>query len=327
MNRDLNNRMDDLLVKCMLEEATTEERQEVDAWLLASEENKRYYLHFKLIWKQSSELAVTSSVNENDAWNRFKDRTQKETIVVEMPRHNQWSWLRIAASLFVLMGVGWFAYTNLFKNQSQEMVSIQSKNESLADTLPDGSIITLNRMSSITYPEDFGKGSKRPVTLKGEAFFDVHPDKTKPFVITVNEVTVTVLGTSFNIKSNGRGTEVIVETGLVEVGKSNESIKLKPKEKVIIEEGDGKLTKEKSEDELYKYYRTKKFVCNDLPLSELIERFNEAYQANIVIEAPSAKNLRINTTFDQRPLVSNLQVIAQTFNLKIEQKGDTIKIR
>ena len=95
------------------------------------------------------------------------------------------------------------------------------------DTLPDGSFVTLNKNSSIHYPKKF-PGRKRNIELKGEAFFTVTPDKEKPFVISVNDVTVTVVGTSFNIKSVSGKTQVVVESGIVQVTKNNKTIELKP---------------------------------------------------------------------------------------------------
>src|SRR6185295_8602769 len=75
----------------------------------------------------------------------------------------------------------------------------------LVDTLSDGSVITLNKRSTITYPSKF-KGNTRAIALKGEAFFNVAPDQKKPFIISVNDEQETVVGTSFNIKSENGNT-------------------------------------------------------------------------------------------------------------------------
>lgn len=327
VNTDSNDTMDDLLVKCMLGEATQPEREQVDFWLKENNGNARYYEHFKLIWTQSRELAAQSKVNEQEAWNRFKARTQKETPVIELAPDPWRSWIRIAAAILVMAGVGWAVYFSTLKSGSGEMVTVKSGSLALIDTLPDGSVVTLNRRSSISYPEQFAQEKTRQITLNGEAFFDVQPDKTKPFVITVNDVTVTVLGTSFNIKSTAKQTEVIVETGLVEVVKAEERVKLQPKEKVIVQDGEGALIKEKSTDEFYKYYRTKEFVCKDVPLPELVEKLNEIYQSRIVIGNKRLENLRINTTFEQKSLSTDLHVIGQTLDIKVEYEGDSIVLK
>jgi transmembrane sensor len=324
VNTDSNEIMDDLLVKCMLGEATQTEREQVDFWLNEKQGNVRYYEHFKLIWKQSRELASQSTVNENEAWNRFKTRTVRETPVIEFA-HNPWrSWIGIAAAILVMAGAGWAIYFSTLKSGSGEMITVKSGSMALTDTLPDGSVVTLNRRSSISYREHFTNEKTRQITLNGEAFFNVEPDKTKPFIISVNDVTVTVLGTSFNVKSTAKQTEVIVETGLVEVGKAKKTVKVSPKEKVIVEEGKAELLKQANSDEFYKYYRNQEFVCQDMPLPELVEKLNEIYQSNIVIGHERLKRLRINTTFKQKSLSTDLNVIGQTFGIKIEYRGDSI---
>ena len=324
---DTNDMMDDLLVKKLLGEATESEQIEVEKWLNESAENQRYFSHFKLIWTQSKELAAKSTVDESQAWNRFKQRVEPEIAVIPLNSKKQFGLFRIAAAFVLIAGAGWLLYLFSVQNLESSQITIKSEAQTLVDTLPDGSIVTLNKRSSISYPEEFTKGNSRQITLNGEAFFQVEPDKLKPFVITVNDVTVTVVGTSFNVKSDVKKTEVIVETGLVEVGKADQKIKVKPSERVTAFQGKKDLVKQKNQDEIYNYYRTKKFVCKNTPLWQLVETLNEAYQANIVIEGENVRNKQINTTFEEQPLAEILRIIGETFDIKVEHQGDKIILK
>jgi transmembrane sensor len=67
--------------------------------------------------------------------------------------------------------------------------------------------------------------------LKGEAFFKVSADKSRPFIISINDVKVTVVGTAFNVKGDGKGTIVIVESGIVKVNNLKDSVRLTAGEK------------------------------------------------------------------------------------------------
>ena len=67
---------DDMLVKYLLGEASEAEQQAVAEWITAREEHRKYFEHFKLIWDQSKELAAKSTVNTEDAWQRFVKRTE-----------------------------------------------------------------------------------------------------------------------------------------------------------------------------------------------------------------------------------------------------------
>jgi ferric-dicitrate binding protein FerR (iron transport regulator) len=193
----------------------------------------------------------------------------------------------------------------------------------LKDTLPDGSLVTLNKESVISYPSTF-KREIRQVVLKGEAFFNVTPDKEKPFVILANGTRITVVGTSFNVKNIHGNVEVVVETGIVTVTKGIRTVQLKPNEKVTVNATDSVLTEEKVTDKLYKYYRTKEFVCDETPLWKLVAVINEAYHAQIIIGNPALRNMTLTTTFHNESLAQVLDVISITFNIKVVKEGNTI---
>lgn len=318
--------MDEILVKYLLEEASEEEQLAVARWLAADEANQRYFEHFKLIWAESKLLAVESKVDENEAWLRFRQRidsTDHNQVVAFTPKKRTFS-LRAAAAVIVLVLGTWMAYYLLADRSG--IVTLASLDKVLVDTLPDGSVVTLNKNSSISYPAKF-EGNTRPVTLEGEAFFDVAPDKQKPFSIKVDEVNVTVVGTSFNVKSTALQTEITVETGIVTVAKKEHMVKLLPKQKAVVNKKGNQPVVESNEDDLYSYYRTREFVCNHTPLWKLVQALNSAYGADIVIANKEIRNLPLTTTFRDASLNEILNTVVQTFNLTIEQKEGKIMLK
>ncbi|WP_342083575.1 FecR family protein [Dyadobacter sp. OTU695] len=66
--------------------------------------------------------------------------------------------------------------------------------------LEDGTQVTLNAGSALTYPSVFEKDS-RQVSLTGEAFFDVARQNGKPFIVNMQKLQIRVLGTRFNVDS------------------------------------------------------------------------------------------------------------------------------
>ena len=103
---------------------------------------------------------------------------------------------------------------------SQKTVSTDDSFEGVE--LPDGSVVLLNRNSSIVFDKDF---EKRNVELTGEAYFDVAA-ATTPFIITTDLGEVSVLGTKFNVNANEDDLDVEVESGKVELKAGNEVKKL-----------------------------------------------------------------------------------------------------
>ncbi|KIC93456.1 FecR domain-containing protein [Flavihumibacter solisilvae] len=307
---------DELLVKHLLGETSPEENAAVEKWITESPSNRAYYDHFKLIWDKSKQFAATSTVDEDAAWQRFRARVDKE-------QGFDFSALRIAATLLIAVCTIALAYMGYRQFRAGDKVQLAAANETKTATLPDGSEIVLNKNSSISYSSGF-TGKSRNVKLKGEGFFKVQPDKTKPFVIETSDLTVTVVGTSFNIREREGSTEVLVESGIVKVSHKNEEIELRPGEKATLASPAAPLKKEQVTDRLHDYYRTKTFTCNNTPLWKLVEVLNEAYQAKIVIKDPAIRDLRLNTTFNEEPLDRILYIVSQTLDLTISRENGTI---
>jgi len=286
----------------------------VKQWL-TDDANLAYYKQLQKIWDDSRQLALTSTVDENRAWQKFRQRIHPTS------RRMSFGWMRIAASVIIIVGLGLLAYS-LFTDHTKTM-TVAAQKTVLNDTLPDGSVVTVNKGSSISYLSKF-KGETRQVALRGEAFFTVTPNKKKPFVISVNDVQITVVGTSFNVKTINGNTEVVVETGIVKVTRAGKTVELKANEEVIAGPNDSAMRKEKVSDQLYKYYRTKEFVCDDTPLWKLVEVINEAYNSHIVISNPALKDMSMTTTFNNESLEQVLNVISLTLNIQVIKEGDTI---
>lgn len=314
---------DQLLIRYMLGEATEAEKAEVEAWLDESPANRKYYEGFEYVWKESRLQAPSPVVSEEEAWERFRERVrEKEKPVRPLTAR---PWFRVAAMATLLAGATWLAYVR--RGNTPETVTRQAVTAVLTDTLPDGSIITLNKGSYLSYAKPFSQDNQRSVVLDGEAFFEVTPDKEKPFVISVNDVTVKVVGTSFNVKGTSGRTEVVVETGLVKVGTRQQEVSVSPEEKVTVEAGNPVIRKEHARDSFHQFYRTGKLVCHDIPLREVIAKLGELYGTDIRLADPAAGNLVIHTTFEGRSLPDVLEVIAATFNLSVVKDGSAIILK
>jgi ferric-dicitrate binding protein FerR (iron transport regulator) len=328
--------IDDLLVKHLTGEATEAEQSEVQQWLTLDDANRRYYDHFKLIWEESVHLAANTQVDENVAWERFQ-QFREQTVQRKANK-------KVKAGIFIVMNpvlkaavivgivVGIAALTYyLFQNKPGQviaMTTIQATEAVKSNALPDGSQIVLNRHSLVSYPSRF-KGNKRVIQLNGEAFFQVTPDKEKPFVVHTNNVTITVVGTSFNVRSRGDTTEIIVETGIVQVAIDQQTVTLKAGEKVITRQKETStvLEKQSTTDQLHSYYRRKKFECDNTPLWKLVEKLNEAYNVQIVIEGAELRNLPYTGTLDDESLDNILHLLHESLDIAVVREQGQIILR
>lgn len=324
--------IDELLAKLLAGEASDSEERQAFAWLEESDDNKQYFAQFSLIWQQAAANEQSAEPNADEAWRRFKTRrdtaANKPTTIRKI--NHLPAWLKVAAMLALIAGYVVVSKTMFNKPEPQPaniaQVNKASNNAVRSDTLPDGSVFILNKQSKLTYPNVFSR-AQRNVTLEGEAFFKVTPDKTKPFIISVNNILVKVVGTSFNVKSNGGITTVTVATGKVEVISNKASLFLLPGEETIVHKNDTVLTKKQRQDKLYDYYFTQSLVFDNTPLWQVTAALENAYGTKIIIEKNSLRNLPLTTTFQQQSLDFTLNVIAETFGITVEKRGDSIILR
>nr|WP_121273081.1 FecR domain-containing protein [Pedobacter schmidteae] len=313
---------DELLIKFLLKETSAAESITVQNWLDADPQHQTHFLQFQKVWDSSKKLALQSNRNEEDAWARFKQKTniQNKPQPISRKLKPNYNLLKIAAVL-ILVAAGWSVYTIL---GPVTYIDVTAGNNVATKVLPDGSELTLNKNAKISYADNF-KNNRSIHMQQGEVFFNVAHNKSKPFVIDIDKISVLVVGTSFNIKHLNRQTEVIVETGIVKVSMGKNETTLLRGEKVLITDGSDQMIKAKNTDLLYNYYRSNEFVATNTPLSRMVAMLNEVYGSNVIIKDEAIKKLLLNATLKTTAdLEDNLQIIAQTFDLKIVRNQNQI---
>lgn len=305
---------DEVLIKFLLKETAEQENDAVKAWLESSPANRAYFSRFEKIWSVSKRLEQKSDINEEAAWDRFRKRVENQNPPPKAVRLIANSlWFRAAAILILISGL-WITYRIL---TPEAYVSLTAENLILSKYLPDGSELTLNKNAEISYAADFV--DNRSVRLKkGDVFFEVTHNKKKPFVIEAGKVTVTVVGTSFNVKRLNKQIEINVKTGIVRVTLGKQEVALKKGEKISINSEKSPLIVAKNSDLLYDYYHSRLIITNGTSLSRVTATLNEAYAAAIVIEDPKVKRMTIFTTFPlDSTLERNLETLCRTMKLKM----------
>jgi ferric-dicitrate binding protein FerR (iron transport regulator) len=168
-------------------------------------------------------------------------------------------------------------------------------------TLPDGTKVWLNAASSITYPTAFA-GKERRVTISGEAYFEVMKNQQQPFVVQQGDMSVQVLGTSFDV--NGYGDEAVLKTTLVEgkvrVGKTGApgvagatgiASVLEPGEQAIIPNGSEAISIDHNPDiEAVLAWKNGGFAFKDADIEMIMRQMERWYNVQVVYEAKITKH-------------------------------------
>lgn len=180
----------------------------------------------------------------------LKENTDPKIITLKPERKHGFTIWKIAAAILLVVGAGYLYRTEVLNMVSpvHERQLLSAAGERRQLLLPDGTRVWLGPGSRLDYPNRFN-GEKRMVKLEGEAFFDVVHDSNQPFIIQTDEVSTTVLGTSFNVRAykGKENVEVTLVTGKVAVALKNKGKTLQNtienNQQIIVNKADFSLVK------------------------------------------------------------------------------------
>lgn len=327
-----------LLIHYIANETTPEQNIAVKYWYNQDVSHQKQLEDLRTVWNITGPEQHLSLAETAASLIRFKEKAAQQASVRKSAAHTvalrnadtklplnksyTWNyWIKVAAIFAGIPMMIWF-YMIQQKPDKELIASTTAKTDTTL--LADGSVVVLNKNSSLKYPESFSGGTRTVSLIKGEAFFKVSHDPKVPFYVLVNGIQIKVIGTAFNVKTKNNQTEIIVESGKVRVSKKKEHILLTPLESILIGTANTKLHKEKHTDMLYNYYRSKEFIASGTPLYKLAEVLDDAYDVHISFDKDHLKYLPMSTTFKDESLEDILNVIARTFNLKVTKNGREI---
>jgi ferric-dicitrate binding protein FerR (iron transport regulator) len=166
--------------------------------------------------------------------------------------------------------------------------------------------------------------------LKGEAYFDVAPDTSKPFVIEAREATITVLGTAFNVKAleEDMAVEVLVEEGIVRLANpdNTEHVDLHVGEKGLYIRENQEVKKETDLDPESLYWLNKTLLFRDTKLSAVFETLERLYEVNIRAENDTILNCTLTAKFRNEDVDHIISHIATIYELQVDREDDNFLI-
>ena len=250
-----------------------------EIWLLTSEAEHTPHIteeQIELTWQTLSTFAQadTSATAE-------KLSTEKRPVLRLLKFKR--TWMAMAATLLLgAIGITWW-------NQPVQIMA--PLGEQLAVTLPDGSSISLNSGSVISYPRRFS--NTRTIQLEGEAYLDVTHNEA-PFVVETFNANVEVLGTQFNVKawqaSLSPKTTVSLTEGSVNfypLGAKDDGVILTPGETRSIAEGSRSLSPADSLREAFaSAWKAGDLVYREEWLGLIIEDIERRFAIDIELQSP-----------------------------------------
>ncbi|MDR1273953.1 MAG: DUF4974 domain-containing protein [Odoribacteraceae bacterium] len=194
-------------------------------------------------------------------------------------------------------------------------------------TLPDGTSVTLNASSRLSFPRRFA-GDERRVRLEGEAFFDVTRDTARPFIVETGRAEVKVLGTRFNVAAypdNAAGHATLVE-GRVEVRVPGQPvIELLPGEQAY--RSGGAWEKRPVDAGQYTSWMKGKFLFKDTELEEIARQLSRWYDVDISFADERLKAIRFTGGIVRySPVEELIRLIEATSEARFRVEGKRLVI-
>lgn len=186
--------------------------------------------------------------------------------------------------------------------------------------LQDSSAVWLNAASSLRFPTRFS-GDTRKVYLSGEAYFEIAKNRNKPFIVSINNMSVTVTGTQFNVK--GYPDETYVNTTLVEGGvelRTTDNPAVKP---VLLRPGfqgvweNKKITVKEAYLEEALAWKNGLFVFSSEPIGSIMRKLSRWYDVEVKFPDTAVTDLRFTGTIRKYESIQKvLEMLAWTQKVK-----------
>ena len=273
------------------------------------------------------------------AWDKVYQRLEKDGLITCKEKEGVIPYgdiPRLTTRRIVLLGLQVAAIIAFFliihfnpteKNTDRNLLTRQNmETTTLATMLEDGSIVYLAGNAAIHYPEHF-QPDKREISLQGNALFDIAGNRKRPFLIETEDARIEVLGTAFNVKSDGsQPFELSVQRGLVKVTlkKSGQNVHVKAGETVTLSSRKLQVRQTKDTGQFEEYVRQIRF--KDERLADILRVINLNAEDISLKTTPELEGRTLTVTFADNSPETMAELICFALDLKCTRENNVITL-
>lgn len=306
-------------------EITEDEKVQLDEWL-KSEENLSSFQRLKKLWSLMENYKNDYQPDYEKDLERFLNRIRKEKSAKHSVGAIQLRKITYWAAACIIFLVSTFLVWNTY-NRTDILEYYTQAGQSLTIYLPDSSCVVMNQNSKIGFLKEF---QKREVKLTGEAFFEVVRDTLKPFSVEGEFCMISVLGTSFNVRTSekDRTDQVQVISGKVAFADKN-----KKDVQVILEKGfmaelkNHNITENTIQDYNFLFYKTGELTFSNTSLYELTETLEKFYHCDIEILSSEIKEVNVTTSFKDMSLEDVMNELEIILNISVQKVNSSWQLK
>jgi transmembrane sensor len=297
------------------EPLSTEEQQELDAWLASDPRHYGAYIQVQANWCDLDRLAAHRRTN---------------TSPRPVPRQRSlWRWA-IAASVLTVTLMGAAAALRLLHRSGEVFASSIGEVRNIA--LSDGSHLTLDTdtVASVNF-----ENAQREISLeRGEASFSVAHDARRPFIVRANDVVIRALGTAFTVRIDDRKTDVLVTEGLVEVvwrsasGPQVRRVGARQLATVAVREPqlEVQVIKPETIERKLAWQEGKASFAGE-PLSAAIAEINRHSRVRLYVDDPTLAQAHVIGVFNADDAETFASAVAAAFGAEVTRAPDGLHLR
>lgn len=311
-----NSNFDLLMHRYLTGKVSEQERKKIEAWLKIMKAERDTEL--KLTDQDQERLfqKITSTVDGVDEVISLYPRQSTLKKYISKP------WVRIAASVAIIVVVTFGVWSVI---RPDPFGSLASGKEKLI--LNDGTLVWLDKESSFTYYENDGI---RHGELKGQALFEVAKVQNSPFLITCGDIRLTVLGTSFSLKTTAGSVELQVLTGHVHLSSREDTtgINVDPNQRVVYSaKGEAQLDSLGGEeiatiiDDTHYDMR-----FSNTRMEEVISRIEDKFDVKVAVKNRNMNDCRVTVDLTDNSLDSSLVMITELLDVRYTRDKKQIEL-
>lgn len=274
-------------------QASEQQWQEFKAWLQQDSRHQQHYREAELLWRQTT---YTETVAD----------ALSVRLQARKPRYARYAWLAACVALLAILLVPvWQVEPDILQLHTE-------KGQIQTFRLDDGSSLTLggDSLAQVNLSD-----TDRQVWLqKGDAVFDVSPDETRPFIVTVKNSHIRVLGTLFDVQQRAEQITVGVAHGRVEVSQ-NHQVQLLTNNQAVILDKQGMSPVQFLPDSQFANWRQQRFNFQDSTLEDVISVLNRYSNVTLKLSHPTLASQRLTAAFRLDQLEQMLDALQLSHNI------------
>lgn len=309
-----------LAAKLLQGKATNEEKQILHNWY------DRKNIH------EDEQIELSGSSPKNRMYKTIQSHLStkvNEGIQNTNHAYRKWVWSAAIALILITASIMYFSIPD---NTAGEIITLKVPLGNMEKIiLPDSSVAWVNAGSHIRYPERFPKSERKVELIDGQAFFDVVEGEDWPFVVVTHKLKVSVVGTSFEVKSYDEESSTIVgvQSGKVTIHHQNQEkvFPLQPGDQIVVDNNTGDMTKSDRDPQTIGVWKDNQLLFEDEPLRTVLLALERKYNVDIITADSEMLGLPVSIKLNTQPLTDVLDVLGFSLDFKYEMLPDSEGIK